>query len=57
MMARMLYIRLSVYARVFPDRQKERMSLQIPILDTQHMLLDFVQYYSVHTAMSPILRT
>ena len=47
----------SVYTRVFPDRHKERMSLQIPILDTQHMLLDSVQYYSVPTAMSPILRT
>ena len=47
----------SVYARVFPDRHKERMSLQIPILDTQHMLLDSVQYYSVRIAMSPILRT
>ena len=57
MMARMLYILFSVYARVLSDHQKERMSLQIPILDTQHMLLDFVQYYSVLTAMSPILRT
>ena len=48
---------LSVYARAFPDCHKERVSLQIPILDTQHMLLDSVQYYSVRTAMSPIRRT
>ena len=47
----------SVCARVVPDRHKERVSLQIPIFDTQHMLLDSVQYYSVRTAMLPIRRT
>lgn len=46
-----------VYERACPDCRKERVSLQIPILDTQHMLLDSVQYYSVRTAMSPIRRT
>ena len=42
-----------VCPRAFPDRHKERTSLQIPIFDTQRMPLDSVQSYSVRTAMSP----
>ena len=42
-----------IYLRALSDRHKERTSLQIPILDTQHMQLDSAQFYSVRTAMLP----
>ena len=46
-----------IYLEAVADSSKERTSLQIPTSDTQHMLLDSAQYYSVHTAMLRTLRT